>query len=123
MTRRISSFLRRFKRREDGGLVIEFVLAVPLVFTIFMTSVEMGIYAMRGTFLERGVDMAVREVRLGTGLNFDHDTLKQKICDYSGFLEDCSTTLRLEMRPISVHNYQEMPAEADCIDVSEPGIL
>ena len=64
MTCRPLNFLRRFRSDEDGNMMIEFVIFVPLLFTIFMTSVELGIYSMRQMWLDRGLDMTVRLVRL-----------------------------------------------------------
>ena len=121
MIDRMSNFLRQFGRKEDGQLAVEFVLAVPLVFTLFITSVEMGMYAVRQMFLERGVDIAVREIRLATGDNPEHDEVKDNICGFAGFLPDCDTTLRLEMIPLDPRAFdQSLYGQADCIDVSAP---
>ncbi len=120
MIRSVTRFLRRFRREEDGQMVIEFALAVPLIFTLFMTSVEMGIYSLRQNFLDRGLDMAVRNVRLTTGANFTHDDIKQMVCDFSGFLPDCDIALKLEMNPINPRAFSGFAGSADCNDVSLP---
>ena len=117
---RLSSFLRQFGRREDGQMLIEFALAVPLVFTLFMTSVEMGIYQVRGMFLDRGLDIAVRDIRLGTGQNISHQTIKQTVCDNAGFLPDCEDTLRLEMSLTKMRGFTSFGTNADCVDTSLP---
>ncbi|MEP6017440.1 MAG: TadE family protein [Paracoccaceae bacterium] len=117
----MSNFLRQFGRKEDGQIAIEFVLAVPLVFTLFMTSVEMGIYAVRQMFLERGMDLAAREIRLATGSRPQHDDIKDNICGFAGFLPDCNTTMRLEMVVMDPRAFdQSIYGQPDCIDVSEP---
>ncbi len=120
MTRSILDHLRRFGRDEDGNMTIEFVLAVPLIFTIFLTSVEMGIYAQRQMWLDRGLDIAAREIRVGTGQDLTHDELRTTICENAGFLPDCEQTLRLELFPVSVRNFQGFDSTADCVDISEP---
>lgn len=120
MSVRVKHFLRRFAREEDGQMTVEFVLAVPLVFTLFMTSVELGIYTMRQMFLDRGMDMAVRDIRLNTGANFSHSTVKQLICDYSGFLEDCDNALRLSLNPVDLRAFSGFGGSADCVDNSQP---
>ena len=112
--------IKRFARNEDGQMLVEFVLLVPLVFTIFLTSVEMGIYSMRQMFLDRGLDITVRTIRLATGDVPQHAQLKTMICDNAGFLPDCETTLRLEMQPVDARNFAGLPTNADCVDVSEP---
>lgn len=114
------SFLRRFGRNEDGNMVVEFALGVPLIFTLFMTSVEMGIYTMRQMFLDRGVDLTVRSIRLNTGAATDHSDLKNMVCDFAGFLEDCDATLRLSMNPIDIRSFDGAEGPSDCVDVSQP---
>lgn len=117
----LKTFLRRFRRDENGGaILLEFVIFVPLIFTTFLMSVEMGIYSMRHMFLDRGLDMTVRYVRLNTNQNITHDQLKDMICDYSGFLEDCDSTLRLEMTPINPRQFEQFNQVADCVDLSQP---
>lgn len=112
--------LRRFGRDENGNMVVEFALAVPLIFTIFLTSVELGIYSMRQMWLDRGLDIAVREIRVGTGQNLSHNQLRTTICENAGFLPNCEETLRLELFPVSVRNFAGFTASADCIDTSQP---
>lgn len=119
--RRTLSFLRRFRRNEDGQMLVEFALAVPLVFTIFLTSIEMGLYSTRQMFLDRGLDVVVREIRLGTGnANLTHSYIKSRICDEAGFLEDCDAVLRLEMKTTSMRNFSGFGGPADCVDISKP---
>lgn len=120
MIRPIKRHLRRFLRREDGQIAVEFVLGVPLLFTLFMTSVDLGLHGMNRMWLERGVDMTVRMVRLNTGANYTHDDLKDMICDYSGDLADCQQTLRLEMKTIDPRAFTGFSEFADCVDVSQP---
>ena len=120
MIERVTSFLRGFSRKEDGQMVIEFALGVPLIFTIFMTSVEMGVYSMRQMWLDRGLDVTIRQVRLSTGDPDSHDELKEMICDQAGFLPDCDTTLRLEMMPVDLREFSGFGLQADCVDTSEP---
>ena len=120
MIRNVTTFLRRFRREEDGQMMVEFAVLVPLVFTLFLTSVEMGMYAMRQSFLDRGLDMAVRNVRLNTGVNYSHKDIKEMVCEYSGFLPDCDDALKLEMSPVNVRAFVSLPEIPDCIDVSLP---
>lgn len=120
MIRKATQFLRRFRREENGHITVEFALAVPLIFTLFMTSVEMGIYSLRQSFLDRGLDMAVRNVRLNTGTAYTHNDIKQMVCDFSGFLPDCDSALKIEMNPINPRSFSGFGGAADCADVSLP---
>lgn len=80
MIRAIKTLTKRYQREEDGNMTIEFAIMVPAVFLIFMSTVEVGIYQMHQMFLDRGVDMAVRNVRLNTGANYDHGELRDMVC-------------------------------------------
>ncbi|MFD2738410.1 TadE/TadG family type IV pilus assembly protein [Sulfitobacter aestuarii] len=121
MKRFLDKPLRRFRRDESGGaLTIEFVIFVPLLFGCLLMSVELGIYAMRNMFLERGLDITVRHVRLNTNTPMTHAQLKDMICEYSGFLKDCDQTLRLEMAPVNPRNFAAFDQQADCVDISKP---
>lgn len=120
MIHRLSTALRRYRREERGQMLVEFALVIPLVFTIFLTSVELGIYQMRQMFLDRGMDLAVRQIRLNTGANYTHVQVKDMICDFAGFIDNCDTQLQLEMRPVDLRAFQTLNWDADCTDASQP---
>lgn len=116
----ITGALDRFRREENGQMIIEFALMIPLIFTIFLTSVEMGIYSMRQMFLDRGMDMAVRNVRLHTGTTYSHAQVKTMICNFAGFIDNCETQLQLEMRPVDLRAFETLDWDPDCSDSSQP---
>ena len=110
---------RRWWAGESGTATVEFAIIFPFYVSLFMTTVELGMITFRHSMLERGLDLAVREVRLGTGSNPTADDIKQDICTYAGVLRDCMSNLRLEMIVVDPRNYSAPPAGADCIDHSE----
>ena len=114
--------LRRFGKDESGSVImLEFVIMVPLIFSTFLMSVELGIYSVRHMFLDRGMDITVRYVRLNSDdPNITHQFLKDMICDNSGFLEDCGTTLKLEMKKVDPRSFSALDPEVQCIDLSQP---
>ncbi|MEP0961668.1 MAG: TadE family protein [Lentilitoribacter sp.] len=120
MTTRVRSKLCRFRDEENGQIAIEFVIIAPLLFTIFITSMELGIYSMRQMWLDRGLDIAVRQVRLNTANIPSHDALKQTICNNAGFLPDCDSSLKLEMVLMDPRAISPLGANADCVDRSQP---
>jgi Flp pilus assembly pilin Flp len=120
MMRKLTQKLRGFKRDENGQMVIEFALLIPLIFTMFMTSVELGIYQIRQMFLDRGLDMTVRQIRLNTGTPYSHDDLKTMICNFSGFLDDCDTQLALEMETVDMRAFSGLSGGAECGNVPLP---
>jgi len=120
MMARLRKTLRRYRRDEDGAITIEFVVLTPLLFTIFMTAMELGIYSMRQMWLDRGLDIAVRAVRLNTGNIPTHDAFKGTICSNAPFLPDCNQNLKLEMILVDPRAFTTLPDGADCTDQSLP---
>ena len=121
MMRFIPKKIRSFLRDESGSVVtIPFVIWMPVFLAVIVAGMEIGALSIRHTQLERGLDLAVRDVRLGTGENIDHETLKASICENAPILTDCSTMLRLEMIPLSLRDWTEPPRDADCYDSAEP---
>ena len=111
--------LKRFLRQERGAVTIEFVLWFPLFFGIFLSSVESGMLMLRYVMLERGVDVTVRDLRIGTLKFPSHDDLKREICRNSLILPDCVEGLTVELQPVSTTTWQMPPAPIACIDRSE----
>lgn len=117
---RVKTFLRRFRRSEDGGPTVEFVLVFVPFMVLAVSAFELGLLMTRHVMLERGVDMAMREVRLNTGNTVDEDDVKRMICNAAGIIPNCMTQLRLEMRPIDPENWSNIPRAASCTNVNDP---
>ncbi|WP_163849387.1 TadE/TadG family type IV pilus assembly protein [Pseudooceanicola aestuarii] len=120
MRHRILSRLRRFSGDESGTSTVEFAFAFFILFITAMSGVEQGMMTLKQTMLERGLDLAVRDLRLISGNEVQHADIKDRICSYAGFIPDCEETLRLEMKPTNLRsNYVEFTNSTDCIDRSE----
>ena len=111
---------RRFLKSEDGNATVEFVLIFPIYLSLLIMSIEMGFITLRHTLLERGMDIAVREIRLGTGSAPTHDEIKELICENALMIRDCTNSLRLEMRPADIRNFATLNDPIDCTDASQP---
>lgn len=121
MIRSLKNTLSRFRGEESGAaLLIEFCIFVPLLIGTFLMAVEMGIYSQRQMYLDRGLDLAVRYIRLYANDQTTHDDIKDIICSNAGFLEDCDGTLRLEMVNVNPRSFAALPGNADCIDSTKP---
>ena len=116
---RISNRLRRFRRNDDGTATLEFAILFPAFITILLSGVELGMITLQHAMLERGLDLAVRDIRLGTGNAPQHDEIKDDICEYAGLIEHCQSTLRLEMVQVDLRNVVEWDTSPDCVDSSE----
>lgn len=120
MTRRRKHFLRRFRREESGTASVEFMILVPFLIGFITFSIELGAVTLRAAMLERGLDIAVREIRLGTGTAPQHDAIKQIICDNALVITNCAEKLRLEMVPTDLRNFAALDPTPDCTDEEQP---
>ncbi|WP_204114873.1 TadE/TadG family type IV pilus assembly protein [Shimia biformata] len=119
MMHRIAKHLARFGRKEDGHATIEFAIMFPFFFVFILSSVEIGLITLKYAFLERGLDIAVREVRLSTGDAPDHVELKNLICDEATFIDNCAENLSLEMVQVDPRNWVPISDQATCTDRAE----
>lgn len=121
----LARFLRLFRREEDGSPTVEFVLVFMPFIILPVSGFELGLLMTRHVMLERGMDMAVREVRLNTGAPLDEDDFKTMVCNSAGIIPNCMTQLRLEMVSINLRDSAgvgdaTIPREASCTDVTDP---
>jgi len=109
--------LHRFWKDEEATATIEFVILAPVVMWIVFSVIEAGWLSTQQAMLNRGLNLAVRDLRLGRRPNPTADDIKQDICRYSGVLRDCMSTLTLELVKLGdpVGN-----AAAVCVDRSQP---
>ena len=63
-----------FRSGERGNVTVEFALVFPVFAMILTSSIEMGIIAVRQTLLEGGLDIAMREGRVGHRGQTTHTT-------------------------------------------------
>ena len=103
---------------EGGNASVQFVIVFPVVMWFFGTVFETGFIATRMVLFERGLDIASRELRLGTLTNPDHDTLKQLVCENSTILTNCERDLILELVELDLNSAYPQN-QANCIDRTE----
>ncbi|GHA42004.1 hypothetical protein GCM10008927_03070 [Amylibacter ulvae] len=111
--------LKRFWQKEEGTSTLEFIFIFPLFFFMFALAIEGGWFTAQKVFLERAVDISVRNLRLGkirgTAEKDAYDVLKDEICEHAGIVNDCANSMKLEM-------YQLSPDESftlgtrDCVE-------
>lgn len=111
--------MRRFLRSEDGNVTIEFVILFPVFFMILVSIVEIGTLMTRNTMLGRGLDVAVRDLRLGLPTSRDFDAFRQRICDAAAIVPDCINVLQVELMPTSETDWTPLSEELRCVDREE----
>ncbi|WP_299923791.1 TadE/TadG family type IV pilus assembly protein [uncultured Pelagimonas sp.] len=117
MTRFSNTPFIHFRKDEDGSATIPFVIWVPFVLTLIIASIELGVVTIRHAVLERSLDVAVRDLRLGTG-DTSSDGLKQTICDATPILPKCTENLHLELVRLDLRDWSAPSSVADCTDTS-----
>ena len=117
----------RFAQKKDGNASIEFVILFPGLMMLFFAGFEAGYYMVRNVALERGVDIAVRDVRLGNASQFgavpDHAAIKRRICDAAGIIPDCMRSVKVEIMPVNKAPggvAAALGSQVRCIDKSAP---
>lgn len=121
----LARFLRMFRREEDGSPSVEFALVFMPFILLPVSGFELGLLMTRHVMLERGIDMAVRQVRLNTGTSITELQFKQMICNGAAILPDCMTNVRLELRPIDLRHSgsnasNSIPRHASCTNNNNP---
>lgn len=115
----VNKCLRRFRKQEDGNATIEFVILFPLFIGIVASTFEAGILNTRHAMLERAVDLAVRELRLGLDATPTHDELRATICNYAGVIQDCNEALHIELERVSTTTWNFRTGDIQCVDRDE----
>lgn len=114
--------LRRFHRGQEGSSTIEFVIIFPAFFTFFLSTFELGMLETRHVMMDRGLDLAVRQIRLGMLEPVTHDGFKQAVCDGAKIIPDCMNQIKLEMRRLDPNAWVAIPPVADCVDRVDPNV-
>jgi hypothetical protein len=104
-----------FRKNEDGSSSIEFIIVFPVIMWFVLTTFEMGLIATRMVMLEHGLDMAARDIRLGSPDVATHDGLKRRVCEHAQVLNNCERDLILEVVQMDL-NSSYPQNEPNCID-------
>lgn len=112
---------RRFALEERASATVEFAILMPVFILILLSTFEMGMLMTRHTMLDRGLDLAVRQVRLGTLANASHEQLVAAICAGIPVMRNCTRDLRLEMRRVTPRAPALDDAPPTCVNRDDPG--
>lgn len=94
---------------------MEFCIIMPVLIYLMFSIAEAGVLMTRTVMLDRGLDLAIRDLRLGLTPGITHDQLKDKICDGAFLVSDCRTSVLLELTPVA--SAASFPSgAANCVD-------
>ena len=116
---KLFSLTRQFYSEERGTTSLEFVLVFPIFFAFFLMTFESGIISARHVMLERGVDITVREIRIGQIAVPTRERLQERICEVALIIPNCDTDMQIEMIRRDPRNWQPVSPRVQCIDRSE----
>ncbi len=106
---------RTFLKASSGAATVEFVIIFPLLIAIVFSTFELGWITTRQMMLDRGLNLTIRDLRLGRIPNPTHNTLKALVCDRSLILRDCINSIHMELIPMSLAT--GLPAApTQCVD-------
>lgn len=115
----VSKAFRNWVRGQQGAVTVEFVVIVPFLLSLFFASVDVGISMLRQVMLDRAMDLAVREVRLGRVPDDGSVTMAQLICDRTMLLPDCMNNIAVEMEPIDTETFAGLTPTVQCVNREE----
>lgn len=114
------SMFKKFRKDEDGVASVEFVILFPFVFFLFMMAYDVGLHMIRHAMLERGMDLAVRHIRLSSASSApSHDEIKEMICDGALLLPLCEENMNIELRSNDMFAWSDWPVTPICADREE----
>ena len=109
--------LTDFLRDEDGAGTAELVIVFSLFAMLVFTMIEAGWLMTKSMMLDRGLEIAMRDIRLGRWSAPTAEQIRGQICDNALVFADCRNLIRLELTPIA--NSSDFPNDdADCADRS-----
>lgn len=117
--RALCARVRRHVLREDGAATIGMVLMLPMFMYVFMASFEIGLYMTRLTLLERAMDIAARDIRLGKLTDPTHDNIKALVCANASMVPECLTTLKLSLERVETTTWTLPATQATCVNRAE----
>ncbi|MFA5538091.1 MAG: TadE family protein [Gemmobacter sp.] len=110
---------RRGVRDEGGAVTIDFLIVFPLFMMILLASIESGVLMTRFVMMERSLDLAVRNLRLGLYEDPTHELLKNEVCDNIAVMPNCRRDLLLELRPVDRDTWNVFDEPPSCSDRPE----
>lgn len=112
---RLRIVLGRLLPRDDGAATVEFVIVFPLMVMVLFNSIEASILMMRTTLLDRGLDVAMRELRISTDAPPSYEAFRRLVCEASGLRPArCLDRLTVELTPVDLAATRRLDPSARC---------
>jgi Flp pilus assembly protein TadG len=116
--KRLMRLSKRYRKTDDGTATLEFTLLFPFFIYIILGGAEIGYYTVSSTMLSRGLDIAMRDVRLGHMDDVTVGTLKTAVCGHATYVNNCESNIRIALEPVTAKNFTPPSNYAECLDRS-----
>ena len=114
----VKKWFGRFASDTRGAASVEFVIIAPVYFALMLSTFEAGWLMTKSMMLERGLDLTIRDLRLGVYPNPTHAQFKTIICENTAIIKNCENAILLELTPIA--SAADIPKTTVCRDRAEP---
>ncbi len=124
LLRRSGAAFRRFAKNTCGSASVEFAVAFPFLCFFLFGFGEVGTMTTRAVMLERGLDIAIRDVRIGNiprniSAANQREIIKFDVCREAFLLASCVDELVIELQAVPLGN--DIPNDPiDCLDRARP---
>ena len=128
MSGRLRRWLGRFARDTRATATVEFVILFPAFVLVMTNVIEASVLMMRAAMIDRGLDMAVRELRLRPGDPPDAGEFLELVCAFAGsgssaevkLVPRCTETLRIELSEVD-GDWTPLGETDSCVQDYDPG--
>lgn len=111
--RNLSFGLHRFFRSKRAAVTAEFVIGFPILFLMFLVTIELTFLMARSTLLQQALEVTMRDVRLGNIVNPTVLELEEEVCSKFS-IPDCDSSMVLEFTQIDRTTFVMPEPQAPC---------
>lgn len=94
--------LQDFWEDDSATATVEFVILAPVLFWLVFSTFEVGWFMTRKMMLARGLNLTIRDLRLGNIEDPTHQLLKEIVCQRTTIISSCVDAIHLELIPITL---------------------
>jgi hypothetical protein len=105
--------MRRFFRSDRAAVTAEFVIGFPVLFLMFLVTIELTFLMVRSTLLQQALEVTMRDVRLGNIVNPTVIELEEEVCSKIS-VPDCDSSMVLEFTRIDQATFAMPASQAPC---------
>jgi Flp pilus assembly protein TadG len=89
--------LKRFRKADDGSVLIEFGFIAPVFFLLVFVLIETALMMFQEYAMQAGIQEAARMIRTGQAQNagWTVGSFKTKACEFAKIIPNCSSKIKV----------------------------